>query len=510
MRLTMAQASSRSRTRISAQRSRIDAVTIVDARQRRQQRVDLARHRVDVGGVGAQQDRLRDLVVLGLREQVHRDPAAGAVPSATTRISDGPAIMSMPTVPNTRRFAAATYALPGPTILSTAGTVAVPYASARDRLRAADREHAVDAGDRGRREHHRVARAVRRRRDHHDLADAGDLRGNRVHQHARRIRGEAARHVDADAIERRDALAEPRAVGLVVGPRSRPRWRSWKLRTRAAACSSASRCVGRQRVARRVEFAARGISRSAADATVDAIEAARVVDERGVAAPADVGDDRAPPPGRRPSRRRCRSAAARRARRRSRRRACRAAGPSGGCRPLVVSHAALRSFARDATARSSASSSGVDRLALQLHRGLVDDQPRRDRHDRLDLDQVVRGERRAGRHEVDDRVRQADQRAELHRAVQLDQVDVHALHVEVLARRLHVLRRDRQPRAVAHRVRVVEAARRGDRHPAARDAEVERRIQPRRRRVRAARRVRRRRGRPRRTRRRSARRTRGR
>ncbi len=38
--------------------------------------------------------------------------------------------MSMPTVPNTRRFAAATYALPGPTILSTAGTVAVPYASA--------------------------------------------------------------------------------------------------------------------------------------------------------------------------------------------------------------------------------------------------------------------------------------------------------------------------------------------------------------------------------------------
>ena len=38
--------------------------------------------------------------------------------------------MSMPTVPKTRRLAAATYALPGPTILSTAGIVAVPYASA--------------------------------------------------------------------------------------------------------------------------------------------------------------------------------------------------------------------------------------------------------------------------------------------------------------------------------------------------------------------------------------------
>ena len=45
------------------------------------------------------------------------------VPSATTRISDGPATMSIPTTPNTRRFAAATYAFPGPTILSTAGTV---------------------------------------------------------------------------------------------------------------------------------------------------------------------------------------------------------------------------------------------------------------------------------------------------------------------------------------------------------------------------------------------------
>ena len=49
-----------------------------------------------------------------------------AVPSATTTISDTPATMSMPTVPNTRRFAAATYALPGPQILSTAGTSAVP------------------------------------------------------------------------------------------------------------------------------------------------------------------------------------------------------------------------------------------------------------------------------------------------------------------------------------------------------------------------------------------------
>ena len=52
--------------------------------------------------------------------------SGGVVPSAKTKISLGPAIMSMPTVPNTRFLALATYALPGPVILSTLGTVAVP------------------------------------------------------------------------------------------------------------------------------------------------------------------------------------------------------------------------------------------------------------------------------------------------------------------------------------------------------------------------------------------------
>ena len=46
------------------------------------------------------------------------------------KISDGPAIISIPTVPNTLLFASATYAFPGPTILSTFGIVSVPYAKA--------------------------------------------------------------------------------------------------------------------------------------------------------------------------------------------------------------------------------------------------------------------------------------------------------------------------------------------------------------------------------------------
>jgi len=54
----------------------------------------------------------------------------GETVSAITSTSEAPATMSIPTTPKTRRFAAATNALPGPQILSTAGTLAVPYASA--------------------------------------------------------------------------------------------------------------------------------------------------------------------------------------------------------------------------------------------------------------------------------------------------------------------------------------------------------------------------------------------
>jgi hypothetical protein len=92
-----------------------------------------------------------------------------------------------------------------------------------------------------------------------------------------------------------------------------------------------------------------------------------------------------------------------------------------------------------------------------LERRLVDDEPRRDRHDLLDRDEVVLPQRVAGRHEVDDRVGQPDERRELHRAVQPDEVHVHALVGEVLARGGDVLGRDAQPRTLAHRRLVVEA-----------------------------------------------------
>ncbi len=52
--------------------------------------------------------------------------AAFAVPSASTTISLGPAGMSIFTIPYTSSFAAVTYRLPGPKILSTRGTLSVP------------------------------------------------------------------------------------------------------------------------------------------------------------------------------------------------------------------------------------------------------------------------------------------------------------------------------------------------------------------------------------------------
>ena len=52
--------------------------------------------------------------------------AGSLCPSATIRISLGPAIISMATVPKTCFFASATKAFPGPTILSTRGTDSVP------------------------------------------------------------------------------------------------------------------------------------------------------------------------------------------------------------------------------------------------------------------------------------------------------------------------------------------------------------------------------------------------
>ena len=70
--------------------------------------------------------------------------------------------------------------------------------------------------------------------------------------------------------------------------------------------------------------------------------------------------------------------------------------------------------------------------------------------DVLHRDETVRLQRIAGAHEIDDRIREADERRELHRTIELDQIDMNALRGEVLARGLHVLGRDADARARAY------------------------------------------------------------
>ena len=73
-RFASAQASSRSRTLISAPRFASDAAMIARRGIAAICRARARGHRLEQRGVGRDEDRLRELVVLGLREEIHRDP----------------------------------------------------------------------------------------------------------------------------------------------------------------------------------------------------------------------------------------------------------------------------------------------------------------------------------------------------------------------------------------------------------------------------------------------------
>jgi len=90
---------------------------------------------------------------------------------------------------------------------------------------------------------------------------------------------------------------------------------------------------------------------------------------------------------------------------------------------------------------------------------------------------LVPAECAAGGNEVDDDVGQAYQRGQFHRTVQLDEVDVHALGREVVARRVDILGGDTDARALLHRSSVVVAFAHCDHHAALGDLQVERLIQ---------------------------------
>ncbi len=141
-----------------------------------------------------------------------------------------------------------------------------------------------------RRQHQRRQLAVGRRHHHHQPRHARDLGGHRVHQHRRRIGGGAAGHVEADRLDRGPAAAEldPERVGeAFVGGL-------------LAAVIGLDPVAGeRERIERpAVAGGVGGVDLGGRDleaelAQVDAVELARELDERAVAAGDDIGDDRA-------------------------------------------------------------------------------------------------------------------------------------------------------------------------------------------------------------------------
>ena len=142
----------------------------------------------------------------------------------------------------------------------------------------------------------------------------------------------------------------------------------------------------------------------------------------------------------------------------------------------TITRRPLRSAAR-ADRRREAIDHGLDQSALELERSLVDHQTRADVADVLNCDEAVGLEGAAGGNEVDDNVGQPDQGGEFHRAVELDEVDVHALGREVVARRIDVFGGDADACALLHVAGVVVAFAHGDHHAAARDPQVERLIE---------------------------------
>ena len=141
------------------------------------------RHRVEIGGVGGDQDRLRPLVVFGLGEQVHGDPVGVGAAVADHRQLGGAGdhVDSHLAENEFLRHRDIDIAGTGDLVDRRHGCGAVGHGA--DGLGAADGVQAVHAGERGGGENHVVARAIRERNRGDDLAHAGDAGRNREHQH---------------------------------------------------------------------------------------------------------------------------------------------------------------------------------------------------------------------------------------------------------------------------------------------------------------------------------------
>ena len=163
------------------------------------------------GFVVGNQHRLRGRIVLGLRQQIGRDP--GGIVLVVGDDQD------FRRAGNQIDADLAEHAALGGGDVGVAGTGDLVDGLDRrraigeccHRLRAADTPDLVGAGDLGGQHDQRIDHAVRRRHDHDHPLHARHLGRHDVHQHRRGIGRRAAGHIDAHRLERPVARAEPRA-----------------------------------------------------------------------------------------------------------------------------------------------------------------------------------------------------------------------------------------------------------------------------------------------------------
>ena len=203
-------ASSSDRTRMMAPKSRQLRAGDLCARQRRELALDRRVDRVGKRALVGDQDRLGGGVVLGLRQQVGRDPVRDC-----RRVGDdqhfGRAGDHVDAdLAEHLALGGGDIGIAGADDLGDRRDGRGAIGERRDGLRAADAIDLVDAGEMRGGQHQRIELAVRRRHHHDDARHAGDLGRHGVHQHRGRIGGGAARHVEADRFDRASSASRVR------------------------------------------------------------------------------------------------------------------------------------------------------------------------------------------------------------------------------------------------------------------------------------------------------------
>ena len=186
------------------------------ARQGGQQALHGLMHLPHVAFIRGKKNALRQLIVLGLAEQVHRHPVRRrrAVGQHEDFARAGNHVDAH--LPEHVLFGAGHVGVARAGDLVHARHAGRAVSERGNGLRAANGESAAHARHVRGGQHQRIALAARRGHDHDDFAHARHVRGHGVHQHAGRVGRLAAGHVNAHAVQRRDFLAQQSAVLIAV------------------------------------------------------------------------------------------------------------------------------------------------------------------------------------------------------------------------------------------------------------------------------------------------------